>query len=182
MPMYTIGRMARRANLSRSTLLYYDRIGLLRPSGRSSAGYRLYNDEDMRRLEKINFYRRTGASLEEIRRMLAASASALRSLLEKRMKDLQEQIACLREQQAVIVKLLKCDHLPSRLKGIDKQKWVALLRAAGLDEPGMVRWHVEFERLSPQGHHDFLASLGIIAEEIQAIRKWSRDEQQKIAP
>jgi DNA-binding transcriptional MerR regulator len=181
MPMYTIGRMARRANLSRSTLLYYDRIGLLHPSGRSSAGYRLYNDEDMRRLEKISFYRRTGASLEEIRRMLAASASALRPLLEKRMEDLQDQIRSLREQQAVIVKILKYDHLPARLKDMDKQKWVALLRAAGMDEPGMIRWHVEFERLSPQGHHDFLASLGIMAEEIKAIRKWSRNDQQKMA-
>jgi DNA-binding transcriptional MerR regulator len=41
--MHTIGQAAKHANLSRSTLLYYDRIGLLRPSGRSRAGYRLYN-------------------------------------------------------------------------------------------------------------------------------------------
>jgi len=39
--MFLITELARKHGLSRSTLLYYDRIGLLTPSGRSEAGYRL---------------------------------------------------------------------------------------------------------------------------------------------
>ena len=61
--MLTIGRLARRFSLSRSTLLYYDSIGLLRPSGRSPANYRLYTERDRRRLELICRYREAGVPM-----------------------------------------------------------------------------------------------------------------------
>lgn len=171
--MQTISQAAKKFKLSRSTLLYYDRIGLLCPAERTAAGYRIYSRADMQRLEKICFFRRTGASLEEVRRMLDASGSTLRSILEKRLTDLNQAIHRLRAQQQVIVKILKHHRLPELIRGMDKAKWVALLRAVGLDEEGMYQWHVEFERLAPQGHHDFLGSLGMVESEILAIRKWA---------
>ena len=64
--MITVGRLAKRFGLSRSTLLYYDSIGLLRPTGRSAKGYRLYSEDDAARLEKICLYRQTGLSLDEV--------------------------------------------------------------------------------------------------------------------
>ena len=48
----TVGRLAKRFGLSRSTLLYYDRLGLLCPSGRSGGDYRLYEDADAQRLDR----------------------------------------------------------------------------------------------------------------------------------
>jgi len=57
--MYRISELARRFGLSRSTLLYYDRIGLMRPSHRTAAGYRVYTSEDEQRLEAICNYRHT---------------------------------------------------------------------------------------------------------------------------
>ena len=57
-------------NLSRSTLLYYHRIGLLRPNARSPAGYRLYSDDDKERLTAICNFRQAGLGLEEIRKLL----------------------------------------------------------------------------------------------------------------
>ena len=68
--MLTIGQLARRFELSRSTLLYYDSIGLLSPSGRSRANYRLYSDDDVRRMEAIAGYRRAGLPLADIARLL----------------------------------------------------------------------------------------------------------------
>ncbi len=44
---------------------------------------------------------------------------------------------------------------------LDKQGWIAILQASGMDESDMHRWHVEFERLAPDAHHGFLVSLGI---------------------
>ncbi len=44
MNRYTISKIARACSLSRSTLLYYDRISLLRPSGRTASGYRYYTE------------------------------------------------------------------------------------------------------------------------------------------
>ena len=51
--MYTIGQLVKRYGLSRSTLLYYDRIGLLSASARSDANYRLYTDKDLQRMSQI---------------------------------------------------------------------------------------------------------------------------------
>ena len=57
--MYTVGHLARSFGLSRSTLLYYDSIGLCKPSGRSAANYRTYTEKDRERLG-----RRATGSLE----------------------------------------------------------------------------------------------------------------------
>ena len=68
--MYTIGKLARKFHISRSTLLYYDLIGLLTPSKRDSNKYRIYSDKDYERLEKIMLYREAGISLDKIRNIL----------------------------------------------------------------------------------------------------------------
>ncbi len=54
----TIGELSRKFELSRSTLRYYDRIGLLPPSGSTAANYRIYTEKDVQRLEKICLYRK----------------------------------------------------------------------------------------------------------------------------
>ena len=53
MKTYSISRIARACGLSRSTLLYYDRVGLLRSSARTGSGYRVYNEKDLSRLARI---------------------------------------------------------------------------------------------------------------------------------
>jgi len=58
---------------------------------------------------------------------------------------------------------------------LNKERWVEIMRAAGLSEQDMQNWHVQFEKMEPEGHKEFLESLGIGTEEIQEIRKWSRD-------
>jgi hypothetical protein len=49
-----------------------------------------------------------------------------------------------------------------------------MLRAAGMDDEAMNRWHTEFQQRAPQGHHEFLLSLGIPEREVHRIRYWSR--------
>jgi DNA-binding transcriptional MerR regulator len=174
--LMTIGQLAGRAGISRSTLLYYDSIGLLRPSGRSAANYRKYTEEDASRLEKIRMYRQVGLSTGDIGRILGSPRGGAREILEKRFFELGREIALLREQQSVIVRMLKSSSLRKRLPVMDKENWVALLQAAGLDEAGMNKWHTEFEKLAPLSHQEFLEGLGIAKEEIDLIRKWSRGE------
>jgi hypothetical protein len=60
------------------------------------------------------------------------------------------------------------------LKMITKEKWVAIMRGAGFTEPDMLRWHMEFEKTAPTEHQEFLEFLHIPADEIGAIREWSR--------
>src|SRR6266496_3342040 len=72
MKTYSISKLARTRGLSRSTLLYYDRLGLLKPSGRTGSGYRYYTDADQRRLKRIFDFREAGLTLKEIRAVLSS--------------------------------------------------------------------------------------------------------------
>lgn len=171
--MFTIGQFSKKFDLSRSTLLYYDSIGLLSPSGRTGSNYRLYSEADLQKMERIQLFRSAGLSLRAIGTLLDKQDSQLDDALEQRLDEINQEIQGLRRQQKVILKILEIkDFKTSRV--IDKQTWVSLLRAAGLDETGMKNWHIEFEKASPQGHQDFLESIGIDAGEIAVIREWSR--------
>jgi DNA-binding transcriptional MerR regulator len=170
----SVSRLGRRFGLSRSALLYYDRIGLLSPSERSRAGYRVYGERDARRLEAICRYREVGLSLEQIRELLDSGTSRTAELLQARLDQLNAEIAKLREQQRIIVRLLANGKRLRRARTIDKERWVAILRAAGLNDAAMHRWHVEFERMAPKAHQDFLESLGLPLVEVRRVRRWSR--------
>jgi DNA-binding transcriptional MerR regulator len=175
--MITIGKLSRKFNLSRSTLLYYDRIGLLKPSGRTPSNYRVYTQNDVRRLEKIFLFRQAGLDLKAIAETLKASEGSVAKILEQQVEVLNHKIQSLHRQQHLIVALLKelkGEDMP--VKVMDKQSWVCLLRSAGMDEKAMGDWHQAFEQLSPDAHRRFLESLGIPAEEVSAIRHWSQEK------
>ena len=174
MQMFTIGQLARRYSLSRSTLIYYDSIGVLKPSGRSESNYRLYSEDDLKKMDRIQLYRSTGLSLDSIELLLKTQSSDLSSTLESRLFAIHNEIEKLRHQQTVILKILENEILEKKTRVITKDVWVSILRAAGLDESGMKNWHVEFEKNSPDAHQDFLESIGIEKNEIAAIREWSR--------
>src|SRR5216117_1955078 len=71
MKTYSISKIGRACGLSRSTLLYYDRLRLLRPSGRTGSGYRYYTDADVEQLQRIRHFREAGLTLKEIRDVLS---------------------------------------------------------------------------------------------------------------
>ena len=172
--MHTVGRLGKRFGLSRSALLYYDEIGLLSPSARSGANYRLYSDADVARLERIMIYRDAGLPLEAIAELMPADGASASAVLERHLLAVNEEMGRLREQQRVIARLLgdACGLRGGR--AMNKTQWVALLASTGLDEAGMARWHREFEKMSPEAHQDFLESLGIAPQEIAQIRAFSR--------
>lgn len=170
---YTISQVAKRFGLSRSTLLYYDAIGLLSPHERSTANYRLYSEADLRAMEEIARLHRAGVALKEIRALVHTRASRRGATLRRRLADIADEMQRLREQQAFILDLLGDRRINSG-RTLNRDQWVACLEKAGLDEAGRGRWHAEFERSSPEAHQAFLESLGINAGEIRAIRRWSR--------
>jgi DNA-binding transcriptional MerR regulator len=67
---YTVRQLANMAGVSVRTLHHYDHVGLLRPSARTAAGYRLYSTKDLLRLQQILLYKEFDLPLEEIRRIL----------------------------------------------------------------------------------------------------------------
>jgi MerR family transcriptional regulator, thiopeptide resistance regulator len=73
---YTVGAVAELAGVSVRTLHHYDEIGLLEPSERSASGYRLYSPADLRRLQRILFYRELDFDLAVIADILGDPAAA----------------------------------------------------------------------------------------------------------
>lgn len=78
---YTVGEVARLARVSVRTLHHYHEIGLLEPSARSAAGYRLYLAADLERLQQILFYKALGFALEEIRELMHGAGFERREAL-----------------------------------------------------------------------------------------------------
>lgn len=110
----------------------------------------------------------------EIGEILSPPKNGVRDILEKRLLALAGEISSLREQQHMIIRMLGDHSLRKRIPILDKEKWIALLLAAGLDEKAMLKWHQEFEKLSPQLHQEFLEGLGISGEEIDLILQWTQ--------
>ena len=174
--MHTIDQIGQRFGLSRSTLLYYDAIGLLSPSGRRKSNCRLYTEGDVQRMEQIRTFRETGLPLAAIKTLLQLDRSSPSSILAQRRQKIRAEIAQLRRQQHIIIKLLGPSQSFADSGIMTKARWVATLAAAGLDENGMNKWHAEFERAAPQAHQDFLASIGLDVEEITRLRENSREQ------
>lgn len=83
--MKTVRETARLSGVSVRTLHYYDSIGLLRPAGTTEAGYRLYGEEELKRLQQILFFRELGFPLADIRRILSDPGfDSRKALLEHR--------------------------------------------------------------------------------------------------
>lgn len=69
--MMHIGELAEGADMSLRTIRHYDEVGLLRPSGRTTGGFRLYTERDLERLLVIRRMKPLGYSLEEMGEVLA---------------------------------------------------------------------------------------------------------------
>jgi DNA-binding transcriptional MerR regulator len=170
----TVTSLARSCNLARSTVLYYESIGLVKQPKRSAGNYRVYSEKDLERLRQICTYRDAGLTLADIRSILDAPGSDAASVLRRRLTELSAGIERLREHQRTIARLLKTTDQFRRLPVVTKEKFTAVLRASGFTEDDMRRLHTEFENNAPNEHQEFLEFLHIPAEEIRSIREWSR--------
>ena len=176
MKTYSISQLARACGLSRSTLLYYDRLGLLKPSGRTGSGYRYYSEAEQKRLQRIGHFRQAGLTLKQIRAVLSSGGKPGTRLLEERLRQTTENIVGLKNQQRLLAGMLRQVASGKPPPTVDVKLWVKMLRAAGMDEDGMHRWHSEFERRAPEGHNEFLLSLGLPLHEVEEVRCLSRKE------
>ena len=106
-----IGELAHLAGINPRTLRYYERIGLLAPSARTEAGYRLYSDTDADRLTFIRRAQMLGLSLAEIADIITLRDDGMppcrhvRALAELRVAAINQQIAELEALRADLVQL-----------------------------------------------------------------------------
>ena len=123
--MMTVHEVSRFAGVSIRTLQYYDRLGLLRPAGYTDAGYRLYDDEQLERLQCILLFRELEFPLKDI-------IAIMDSPDFDRSKALEQQIELLRLKKEHIENLMNFA-LGIKLTGVKHMDFKAFDRSK-LDE------------------------------------------------
>jgi len=104
MDLLTVGDVARLAGVTVRTLHHYDRIGLVSPSGRTPAGYRLYGAADLDRLHAVLAYRELGFALDDVAGLLDGSTNPVvhlrrqHGLVQGRIEQLQRLLAGLEKE------------------------------------------------------------------------------------
>lgn len=119
-----IGELAKRTGLTVRALHHYDEIGLLVPSIRSDAGYRLYNRLDVARLYRIQALRRLDLSLEEIQEILSGGAACLPDVIAQQISSLERQI---QEATALRTHLVELQGQLESHEEPDIDDWLAVL-------------------------------------------------------
>ncbi len=170
--MLTVSQLASKFGISRATVLYYERKGLLFPASRSDNGYRWYGEVQVRMLEDILAYRSFGLPVSKLIDLVNRKDSVAQArILREQFTALEKEIHVLRQQQKAIVQLLEQPALLEK-KMVTKDRWVEIMQAAGLSDQDMINWHKKFEAMEPDEHQKFLESLAITPEEIKKIRKF----------
>ncbi|MEK4876977.1 MULTISPECIES: MerR family transcriptional regulator [Paenibacillus] len=88
---YTVGSFAKLTSTPKPTLRFYDRKGLLKPSGYTEGGYRTYSDEDLLRLNQILTLKYLDYSLDEIGKYLEQDSKDFKTSLERQYELLLEK-------------------------------------------------------------------------------------------
>ncbi len=98
MDHYTIGQLARAADVPTSTVRYYERRGLLRPDGRSEGNYRIFGTDTLERLRFVRSAQAAGFTLSDITALSefrdgdAAPCKEVQDLIAARLDQVVEQI------------------------------------------------------------------------------------------
>jgi len=120
-----IGEVSRRSGVSTRMLRHYDAVGLVKPTGRTSGGYREYSADDIRRLLHVESLRTLGLSLHEVKRALDESDFAPSDLVTDLIRHTRLRIAA---EQELLAKLERVD-AAAPAEWDDVLRVVALLRA-----------------------------------------------------
>lgn len=183
---YRTGQFARRAAVTMRTLRYYDRVGLLCPRERTEAGYRLYTDEDLVRLQQILGLKFLGFSLEEIRACLAAGPRRLAEVLA-------QQKAMLADRRRQLDGILRAIEETERLLDAGRCDWDAIARVIQVtqmdqksdwvkkyftDEQIRKMQELSESAYSPEARQQFAAPYGqgdewTEADQLQAQQQWA---------
>ena len=112
--MLKISELSEKTGLSAHTLRFYEKHGLIKASTRSEAGYRFYNDSDVRRVQFVKTARNTGFSLEDISQLLSIrvdkqshSCQEVTDITEKKLLEVNAKLTELRSMQQTLELLLK---------------------------------------------------------------------------
>lgn len=111
-----IGEISKRADLPVKTVRYYADVGLVKPIGRTDAGYRTYDDKALRKLIFVRRSRAMGFSIEECRRLLglfedqSRASSEVRSIAKQHLQEIDAKLDELKKLQKELSMLVSSCH------------------------------------------------------------------------
>ncbi|MBV2209169.1 MAG: Cu(I)-responsive transcriptional regulator [Thermomonas sp.] len=118
--LHNIGQASKLSGVSAKMIRHYESIGLVQPSSRTFANYRLFNEDDVHRLRFVRRARTLGFSIEQIRELLALwddpkrASSEVKKLAQAHADALGEKILELQSMQRTLQTLAKRCHGDSR--------------------------------------------------------------------
>ncbi|MPY67910.1 MerR family transcriptional regulator [Deinococcus sp. SDU3-2] len=155
-----IGELARRTGLTIRTLRHYDALGLLKPSGRTRAAYRLYSPTDLTRLLHIQSLKTLGLTLPEIGRALDDPAYDAQEALRQHIEVLETRIT----QERQLVRRLRA------LQGAAEVGWTEVAQTIALTQR-IARQVGHFM----QAAQDIAGQLSLSEEQLQSLQNQPRD-------
>ena len=113
---YTIGQLARAAGVPTTTLRYYERTGLVRPTTRAENQYRLYTEQTLQVIRFIRAAQAAGFTLDDVRTLLALHSGDLalckdvQPLIAKRLAEVSQRLKEMRRIQRLLQSFLATCH------------------------------------------------------------------------
>jgi Zn(II)-responsive transcriptional regulator len=109
---YSIGELAKRAGVNIQTIRYYEREGILKAIARRDSGYRVYNDESLKKLRFIRHAKELGFSLKEITSLFSlkiksnSRCDSVREKAKTKLREVQEKIVHLKQLEKTLKSLV----------------------------------------------------------------------------
>ena len=137
---YTVSELAQASGVTVRTLHHYDELGLLVPSRRSDAGYRLYSEQDAQRLGDVLAYRACGVPLAQIGALLAADGADRSAALRRQLALLEERADALDRQRTALLKELEAYDMGMTLDPQDRFEVFGDFDPSEYEQEAAERW------------------------------------------
>lgn len=128
---FKIGDLSKRTGLSIRTLHYYDEIGLLSPSHRTESGYRVYDKQDIIRLQQIITLKQIGFSLEDVRSCLDNGDRAFAEMVQLHITKIRKQIEM---SQQLLQRLESIEQTAAKLDAVPVEEILQIIQVMDMLE------------------------------------------------
>ncbi|MEN1936891.1 MerR family transcriptional regulator [Paenibacillus sp. 102] len=166
MEMISIQELTKETGVTVRTLRYYDQIDLLKPSGKTEGGHRLYSETDVIRLQQILFLKEMGFSLKEIMNMLMTDELSLKESLEKQLKFVQEEQKKFNRMEKILQAVVYSAELEGELD------WKIMFELIQLSRQSPRIREMFQQKVFSDEEQKLLRNLPNMSEEDANVREW----------
>ncbi|WP_346938461.1 MerR family transcriptional regulator [uncultured Clostridium sp.] len=145
-----ISEFAKRSGVTVKTLLHYDKIGLLQPSLKTQAGYRIYCDEDFIKLQQIITLKFIGLSLEEIKQLINEKNQNIENIISVQTRALEEKK---KHIETVITALNKAEKQIQNNSFLEVQQLIDIIKITNMETRAKQRFNDASKQYVTDSYH-----------------------------